>query len=443
MKMMSTHKLISNLVNTRKKVKGYKFMLAILLVFFLQQQSLHAESNNLCKNIYSSAQSKSNSDSFLSILESLWKLYVDKQVASNEARNTNAFDSTRAKASQLKQTYDTKITEAQSNIPNFNTVWNEFKRQKTQQQSRSVQEQVIEESRNRNIESEEEEHRRLNDAIDPVKQSRRAIFHEIRTGSYLMGEEQVLTEIRKPFSMMDTQVTQMMWSRLQVAMGEKDPVKINPSFFKDGIESVVVKIDGIDVQMKPNHPAENMSWNDAIKFVKKLNRLSKYGDEKIQDLLRDIIPDHQRGDRYDLPTDEQWEYVIQDLGNATKTYFDRDEVDYNELEKYAVFGLKARSVEYPSGSTHVVASRLPRLIDGMAFFDMIGNVGEFTKNRYDAEVNREKNPRARKNSNLLTRVFRGGSWYSTEYGLRSKEKDTISAKDSKFYVGLRLVRTRR
>lgn len=223
------------------------------------------------------------------------------------------------------------------------------------------------------------------ETTDPVYLSKKMILHEIHPGKFFMGFKNIESEITKPFAMMDSKMTQMMWARLKIAIGEKNANDLNPSFFKTGSESMLVKnIDGsgVDVQMKPDHPVEQVSWNDVKKLINGLNRLSNSDDEKTQELLKKIIPDHKKGDRYDFPTDAQWEFVMQNRGNTKKMYFDRD--DNTEILDHAWFAENSKSEEYPEGSTHAVATKKARLIDRgdgveVAFYDLEGNLSEWTK----------------------------------------------------------------
>lgn len=263
-------------------------------------------------------------------------------------------------------------------------------------------------------------------------------FHNIRPGEFMMGEnsektKQVETEITIPFAMMDTQFTQYIWARLTIAMGERtDLQKINPSKFKKGPDSIKMNIDGIDIQMKPNHPVENVSWNDVKEFIDGLNQLSSQGDSKVQGLLEELIPGHQNGDIYDFPTEAQWEFVMRDRGNANKLHFDRD--DETEVPKYAWF-------KRNSGvQTHAVATRLARMIDGKPFYDLEGNVCEWVRDRYGAKLPGGTDPQG--SAQGSDRVIRGGSWDIYERYLRSGYRHSFPPGYRGDILGFRLVRTR-
>jgi formylglycine-generating enzyme required for sulfatase activity len=258
-----------------------------------------------------------------------------------------------------------------------------------------------------------------------------------------MGDEQVLVTISNPFAMMDTVFTQMMWARLKIAMGEKNPAKINPSYFKEGFESITVNIDGIMVVMKPNHPVEKVSWYAVQEFIDGLNDLSNYGDSKIQALLQELFPGHQRGDHYDFPTEAQLEYVKTNLGNNKYKFFDRDNIDVEELNKYAVFDANSKSEEFPKGSTQNVLSRLPRLIAGKMFYGLEGNVFQWMKDSWDGKsrLSGGVDPLG-----LIGdyKVLRGGSWINMPSTLRATYRYGLKVVNHKgsYDVGFRLVRTR-
>ncbi len=266
-----------------------------------------------------------------------------------------------------------------------------------------------------------------------------ARFHDIRPGEFMMGEidentKQVETEITIPFAMMDIKVTQYIWSRLQIAMGERtDTEKINPSYFKAGPDSVIMNIEGIDVHMKHNHPVENVRWTEVKEFIDGLNLLSSQGDVKTQELLEQIFPEHQQGDIYDLPTEAQWEFVMRDRGNANKKYFDRD--DEAELSKYAWY--KANSGD----QTHAVATRFARMIDGKPFYDLEGNVSEWIKDSWNggSKLPGGNDPLGKAG---IYRAVRSSSSFDDAQDLRSGARFSNESSDRNNQKGFRLVRTR-
>ncbi len=277
----------------------------------------------------------------------------------------------------------------------------------------------------------EEQKKVVKEALDPVNLAKKMTFHDLTPGKFKMGDAQIDTKIKKPFAMMQTQFTQMMWARLKVAMGEKDLGKINPSNFKTGTDSLLVNIEGIDVQMKPDHPVEQVSYEDVQEFIVGLNKLSNSGDAKNQAVLDKLIPGHKKGDMYDLPTEAQWEFVMRDRGQANKKHFDRD--DEADVPNHAWFSGNAGS------QTHAVATKQARMIDGKPFHDLEGNVWEWNKDWYDGTLKGGIDPQGPAKGS--GRVIRGGSWYGDARFLRSGYRNDGSPGDRGISVGFRLVRT--
>ncbi len=268
----------------------------------------------------------------------------------------------------------------------------------------------------------------------------RPTFHEIQPGKFMMikltfHSRFAKAEIKMPFAMMDTPVTQYMWASLKIAMGERtDLSKINPSHFITGSESVTMNIEGIDVQMKPDHPVEQVTYEEIIEFLKGLNKLSNSMEAKDQALLNKLIKGHKKGDIYDLPTAAQWEFVMCDRGNTKKKYFDRD--DETELTNYAWLDRNS------GDQTHAVATKLPRLIAGNRFYDLEGNVWEWTKSwRLPPPLPSLDGVGTQESKDGYSHILRGGSWrYSAEELHLGKTIDlypNLRRKDN----GFRLVKT--
>ena len=330
----------------------------------------------------------------------------------------------------LKQDYIKKEAELINYLENHKIMTREQLKEKMKKIILKIQAETV--SR-REEKKKEDQKKVVKEALSPLSLAKKMTFHDLKPGKFMMGEigAQVATEITKPFAMMQTQVTQMMWSRLKVAMGEKDLNKINPSNFKTGTDSTTVNIEGVDIQMKPDHPVEKVSYEDVKEFLVGLNTLSNSGDAKDQALLDKLIPGHKKGDIYDLPTEAQWEFTIRDRGNANKQHFDReDEADVPNHGWYSG----------NSGSqTHEVATKQPRMIEGKPFFDMEGNVWEWNKDRFDGTLKGGADPQGPIADS--TRVIRGGGWGDNARGLRSSSRSSLTPSSRYDYLGFRLVRT--
>jgi formylglycine-generating enzyme required for sulfatase activity len=198
-------------------------------------------------------------------------------------------------------------------------------------------------------------------------------FVLIPAGTFLMGsgseeegdeDEQPRHQvtISQPFYLQITPVTQGQWQRV---MGE------NPSYFQECGEDC---------------PVENVSWNDAQEFIKKLNRLEKT-------------------DRYRLPTEAEWEYACR-AGNTQSYCFGDGEA---ELGQYAWYADNSQK------STHPVGRLKP---NAWGLYDMHGNVYEWCQDWYgeypSGPVSDPKGPSAGE-----YRVLRGGSWDGEAGDVRS------------------------
>ena len=151
----------------------------------------------------------------------------------------------------------------------------------------------------------------------------------------------------------------------------------------------------------PNRPVENVSWDDAQIFLIRLNAQQSAN-----------IP---AGWAYVLPTESQWEYACRagtttmyswgiDI-NATRANYnwDGEPTDGNDFKQTRNVGQYAAN---PWG-----------------FFDMHGNVWEWTADWYQAAYptgNPVVDPTGPASGSH--RVLRGGSWYNSGTHLRSARR---------------------
>jgi formylglycine-generating enzyme required for sulfatase activity len=174
-------------------------------------------------------------------------------------------------------------------------------------------------------------------------------------GTFQMGsnsgdadEKPVHSVTISSFYMGKTEVTQGLW---QALMGE------NPATFQNG----------------KNYPVEQVSWDDCIKFINKLNDL----------------------------TEGEWEYACR-AGTSGDRYGDLDEIAWYS--------------DNSGGSTQPVGQKKPNTF---GLYDMLGNVWEWCQDMYDENFysnSPAQNPRAGSGSG---RVFRGGGWEDGAGGVRS------------------------
>lgn len=168
----------------------------------------------------------------------------------------------------------------------------------------------------------------------------------------------------KSFYLGKTEITQRQWRRV---MGS------NPSSFKGCYDC----------------PVENVSWAEAIEFIKKLNE--------------------QTGMKYRLPRMEEWEYAAKGGKNNVAAQFsgsdNLDEISwcaYNSDE-----------------STHAVAKKSANIL---GIYDMTGNVSEWVSDSYDKD----------------TRFVKGGSWSDDAANSSISSKEKYNQKTKNNHVGFRV-----
>ncbi|MEO5970233.1 MAG: formylglycine-generating enzyme family protein [Bdellovibrionia bacterium] len=231
-----------------------------------------------------------------------------------------------------------------------------------------------------------------------------------------------------PFELMSTQVTQKNWSMI---MGN------NPSKFLYGDRTIVMNLAGNSVFMQPDNPVEQVSWLDTQAFIDKLNELSRQDDP----LLYELIVDHHPGDRFQLPTEVQWLSVASNHGTATGKYFFGD--NEAELVNYAWY------IDNSHGTTHPVAELQPFIVDGKAFYDILGNVWEWMEDSRE-EIEEMEIPQSysiclekfRRVKKRIEHVLKGGRWAASAMGLKTSFPMTSLPSVRSDGNGLRLVRVR-
>jgi formylglycine-generating enzyme required for sulfatase activity len=201
----------------------------------------------------------------------------------------------------------------------------------------------------------------------------------IPKGTFMMGspetekgrhenETQREVTISKDYYLGVYEVTQAKYEKV---MGK------NPSHF----QGAIVGNENADL------PVENVSWDDAVEFCKKLSEL----------------PDEKKAGRvYRLPTKAEWEYACR-AGSKTAYSFDDEE---GLLPEYGWFNHNS------SNRTHTVGLLEP---NAWGLYDMHGNVWEWCSDWHEEyPKGAVSDPTGPKRGSL--RVYRGGSWgYEAAY----------------------------
>ncbi len=213
----------------------------------------------------------------------------------------------------------------------------------------------------------------------------------VQGGSFIMGQDN-LTE-RMPahkvsvnsYYISQCKITQAQW---QIVMG------YNESLFK-----------GCD-----KCPVENVSWNAAQEFIKKLSRST--------------------GAKYRLPTEAEWEYAAK--GGAKSAHYKYSGSD--------MAGDVAWYLPNGDGKTHPVGSKKP---NELGLYDMSGNLQEWCNDWYDKNYysrSPTNNPLGPATGEL--KVVRGNDYQGTmeelEPASRSHEGQYPDLRDN--LTGFRIVR---
>jgi formylglycine-generating enzyme required for sulfatase activity len=258
-------------------------------------------------------------------------------------------------------------------------------------------------------------------------------FARIPAGTFLMGspedeirrskdEAQHEVEITRPFHLGIFPVTQ---AQFRAVMG------YNPSFFstdgsgKEGTGYVQAPGGGRDKIRDQggtdDFPVENVSWDEAVEFCRRLSALE---------------PERATGRRYRLPTEAEWEhacrggspeYQVFNLGNSlasTQANFDGDYPYGADPGPYL-------------GRTCKVGSYEP---NRLGLYDMHGNVWEWCFDWYDRDYY-QGSPRSDPAGPAegSSRVCRGGSWDCFGQRCRSAWRNGTEPANRYEWLGFRVV----
>jgi len=208
-------------------------------------------------------------------------------------------------------------------------------------------------------------------------------FVWIPPGSFMMGSENGgandgashQAAIRGGFYMSKYEVTQAQWRAL---------MEDNPSYFKGD-----------------NLPVEQVSWDDAQKFINRLNA---------------------QNDRYTywLPSESEWEYAAR--AGTTDDYPSDLNVTAWHIDN--------------SAQTNPVGQKQP---NAFGLYDMQGNVWEWCQDLYqDKDKNESGGRRGLWNEGVEFRVIRGGGWYETTTYLRPNSRYKVDRRKSSRQLGFRV-----
>ena len=133
-----------------------------------------------------------------------------------------------------------------------------------------------------------------------------------------------------------------------------------------------------------NLPVEKVSWDDAQKFIRKLNQ--------------------QTGQNFRLPTEAEWEYAARG-GNKSRGYKYSGSNNIGEVAWYT---------DNSGSKTHQVGTKAP---NELGIYDMSGNVWEWCQDWFgNYSSGNQTNPKGASTGSY--RVLRGGSWFNIARGCR-------------------------
>jgi formylglycine-generating enzyme required for sulfatase activity len=209
----------------------------------------------------------------------------------------------------------------------------------------------------------------------------------IPAGEFLMGssEQGNLHKVRisKPFYMGSFEVTQAEYNTVMA---------VNPSHNWKGVDTA-------------NYPVEQVSWNDANEFCKRLSKKERK--------------------TYRLPTEAEWEYACR---AGTKTIFHYG----NQLT-----GTQANFSDSEIYSTVAVGTYRP---NSFGLYDMHGNVAEWCQDYFDHDYYRhspEIDPIGPASG--WYRVIRGGEFRSSTRFCASAARESANPDNGAYNLGFRVV----
>lgn len=222
-------------------------------------------------------------------------------------------------------------------------------------------------------------------------------FVLIPVGLFLMGNDRAqpldefprhLVNITTPFYLGKYEVTQVQWESL---------MESNPSRFTGA-----------------NRPVESISWDDAQKFIHRLNT-------------------KENTTAYRLPTEAEWEYAAK-AGTITPWYWGRNLNMIDEYEWYQ---------DNSNHQTHPVGMLKP---NPWGLYDMLGNVMEWTQDRYDEtyyDFSPSDDPPGPTEAPTEGdfRVYRGESWMMCSATIRPEIRGNATPDDSGSTIGFRIAVT--
>ena len=211
-----------------------------------------------------------------------------------------------------------------------------------------------------------------------------------------------LVKLTRGFWMGETQVTQLLWSKVMGGAG-----------YFDGTQ----------------RPVENVSWFDCVRFCNKLSEIK--GLECAYEIGSGNNPEvtlNMQANGYRLPTEAEWEY-------AAKAGTELQYSGSDSLDAVAWHGGNS------GGETHPVAQKQA---NAWGFYDMTGNVCEWCSDEWSDDYSARKqgvSDPLNDRPGAALRVLRGRSWFHVAGGCRVAYRSRNTPDKRFINVGLRLCRS--
>ncbi len=153
-----------------------------------------------------------------------------------------------------------------------------------------------------------------------------------------------------------------------------------------------------------NCPVDGVSWEDAQKFIKKLNEINNT--------------------KYRLPSEAEWEYACR--ANTSTRYYFGDDITIEQVN----YGAKISCRNSPVGFQPA---------NGFGLYDMHGNVFEWCEDSWhDNYDGAPTDGSAWVDANTDHKVYRGGGWNARAHFARSAYRYYKSKNSSYYLIGFRL-----
>ena len=256
-----------------------------------------------------------------------------------------------------------------------------------------------------NLQTDKSDSREKKEVLKTYTNSINMKFILIKAGSFKMGspfpekgrkydETQRNVKISKDFFIQSTEITQNQWKKV---------MNYDPS---------------ASVVGGKNCPVDNISWNDTIEFIKKLN-------------------EKENTDKYRLPTEAEWEYAAR--AKSKKAFANGNITDTGCQD--TVLDQIGWYCGNSSNKKHIVAKKLP---NRWSLYDMHGNMLEWCFDHYSIFSAPNFNsvfvdPVVIKKSEEK-RVLKGGSWTHGAADCRAAARFGLPSSEKGNYISARLVK---